>query len=650
MSVCIAALLTLSACIYSILNKQFSAEYTERVDQMLNLKAIALQNNHSAEQNIPTSISTVYFYNGNLTAAQNSVHWPKNCISVISSQNSNILRFKCENDLFLHALPTSMPTVGTQRRQQAITLWAVHSPHVSVFQMQFEDALGLAALVLLISTLCGRWISHSITKPLGDINSSAEHIAEGNYDWRVPPSLIGEINQLASTFNNMAKSLQERDSVIHRTAYKDSLTGLDNRAYLSMALRERTQSAWEPLSIVTWGIDNLETISEVLGHEVADKVVIKVARKAIRVCSENLVIARLEGNVFCVLLPRKLLDSMLEKYDMKRLLHGTVRVKDYQLDIQSHAGIAHYPEHGECPETLIRRAEIARQLAKKTDQPGVVFESKLEQSSSNRLKLIAQLRKAIAEEEFCLYFQPKMNLRTSSITQAEVLLRWNHPVHGLIGPGSFIELAEQTGMIREITRFVLKQTYAIINLCAHQNIRISLNLSAMDLDDSSLIDFMKQLQEKQPEASRHIVLEITESTAMRDPEKALDMLNQMAAMNYQIAVDDFGSGYSSLAYLKRFPVTELKIDRSLIQGADSDTDGQIILESTIEMGHIMGLVVTTEGVETQAEYELVKKLGADYVQGYWLSKPMPFAEFKLKYLVGNHRESSPELQTTQIAL
>ncbi len=414
------------------------------------------------------------------------------------------------------------------------------------------------------------------------------------------------------------------------------MTGLDNRAYLTLALRERTQSAREPLSIVIWGIDNLDNINEVLGHDVADKVLVKVARKASRICQENLVIARLEGNIFCMLLPRELLESMLKKHTLKRMLHGSLRVQNYQLDIQSHAGLAHYPEHGQCPETLMRRAEIARQLAKKTRQTSIVFEARLEHRSANRLELIAQLRKAITDNEFCLFFQPKLNLRTNSINQAEVLLRWNHPVHGLIAPGAFIELAEQTGMIRDITRLVLKQTYAIINLCANQNIRLSVNLSAMDLEDFSLIDFMQHLHCQQPDASRHIVLEITESAAMRDPEQALDILNQLAAMHFQIAVDDFGTGYSSLAYLKRFPVTELKIDRSLVQGADLDTDGQIILESTIEMGHIMGLLVTTEGVETQSEYELVKKLGADYVQGFWLSKPMPFDEFKLKHLVGNH--------------
>jgi diguanylate cyclase (GGDEF)-like protein len=639
--VCVTALLALSLCIYAILNNQFSAQHAEHIDQLLTAKAQAIDHSDHTGHDHALAMTPVYYHSGNLEGAQGTLHWPKGCELVPTLPGSEIRRFQCGNGIRLHALQAMLPP--EHAAGQVITLWATHIPNASLLNMQLEDLLGLAALMLVISTLCSRWISQSITQPLGEITASAQLMADGNYDWRLSESSIGEINQLAFTFNHMAKSLQERDKVIRRTAYKDQLTGLDNRAYLTLALRERTQSAREPLSIVIWGIDNLDNINEVLGHDVADKVLIKVARKASRICQENLVIARLEGNIFCMLLPRELLENMLKKHTLKRMLHGSLRVQDYQLDIQSHAGLAHYPEHGQCPETLMRRAEIARQLAKKTRQTSIVFEARLEQRSANRLELIAQLRRAITDDEFCLYFQPKLNLRTNSINQAEVLLRWNHPTHGLIAPGAFIELAEQTGMIRDITRLVLKQTYAIINLCANQNIRLSVNLSAMDLEDFSLIDFMQHMHSRQPDASRHIVLEITESAAMRDPEQALDILNQLAAMHFQIAVDDFGTGYSSLAYLKRFPVTELKIDRSLVQGADIDTDGQIILESTIEMGHIMGLLVTTEGVETQAEYELVKKLGADYVQGFWLSKPMSFDEFKLKHLIGNHDQMVHQL-------
>ncbi|HEX4856798.1 MAG TPA: diguanylate cyclase, partial [Limnobacter sp.] len=329
--------------------------------------------------------------------------------------------------------------------------------------MRIEESLGILALIVGISLLCSRWISRTITRPLEEITSRAQHMAHGSYDWRLPDSPIGEINQLAQAFNRMAKNLQERDRLIRRTAYKDQLTGLDNRAFLSLTLRERTHAAREPLSIVVWGIDNLDNINEVLGHEVADKVLVKVARKARRVCRENLAIARLEGNIFCMVLPRSQLDRLTGKHTLKRLLQGSLRVQDYQLDIQSHAGLAHYPDHGHCPETLLRRAEIARQLAKKTRQTSIEFEPRLENRSTNRLELIAQLKRAIAEEEFCLYFQPKLNLRTNSINQAEALLRWNHPQKGLVAPGAFIELAEQTGMIRDITRLVLKQTYEIID-------------------------------------------------------------------------------------------------------------------------------------------------------------------------------------------
>lgn len=629
----LVALLIMSFCLFAILNQQYATQHSKEIEQLLKTKAQTIQLNVSSDSNSSGVQATpVYFHQGNLISAQSTLHWPSHCQSNPQLDSSDILRFECENGIDLYALQTEL---GIDTDQQ-ITLWAISNPTLSALRINTKDALGIAILVLVIGALCSRWISRSITEPLKEISRIAEHMSAGNYDCSLPSSAICEIDQLATTFNRMAKSLQEREKDIRRTAYKDQLTGLDNRAYLTLALRERTQSAREPLSLVIWGIDNLDNINEVLGHEVADKVLVKVARKASRICRENLVIARLEGNVFCMLLPRSLLDSMLRKHAVKRILQGSLRVSNYQLDIQSHAGIAHYPEHGQCPDTLLRRAEIARQLAKKTRQASIVFEPRLEHRSANRLELIAQLRKAISEDQFCLHFQPKLNLRTNSINQAEALLRWNHPTHGLIGPGGFIELAEQTGMIKEITRIVLRQIYAIIGLCANQNIRLSANLSAMDLEDNGLIDFIRKLHAHQPDASRHIVLEITESAAMRDPEQALDVLNELADMSFQIAVDDFGSGYSSLAYLKRFPVTELKIDRSLVQGADLDTDGQIILESTIEMGHIMGLLVTTEGVETQAEFDLVKKLGADYVQGFWLSKPMPFEEFKLKHLIGNH--------------
>ncbi|WP_370261390.1 putative bifunctional diguanylate cyclase/phosphodiesterase [Limnobacter sp.] len=499
-----------------------------------------------------------------------------------------------------------------------------------------EHGLWLSAVALAFAWWLLRKVRAWVLKPLYDLTTCAQQLSQGNFDVRLQFGKLSAVNALVHAINQTAQHLQEREQQARRTAYQDQLTHLFNRAYLQLALSDRTHRAREPLSVLTWSVDNMDAIQEVLGHEVADQILIRVATKARRVCRDNVVLARVEGSVFCVVIPRRLLAIKLARFPMLRLLQGELRLRHHKLDLQGHAGIAHYPEHGQCAEALLRRAEIARQLAKKTRQTWLEFEPRFEQRAADRLQLIAQLRDAIAHEQFCFYVQPKLNLRNNSINQAELLLRWNHPNKGLIAPGGFIELAEQTGLIKEITRLVLRKAYDIAALCVHQNLRLSLNLSALDVEDLSLVQYVARLHRLQPEASRHLMLEITESAAMRDPEQALDVLGRFSDMGFQIAIDDFGTGYSSLAYLKRFPVTELKIDRSLVQGADRDTDGQIILESTIEMGHIMGLVVTTEGVETQAEYELVRQLGADYLQGYWLSRPMPFDEFRIKHLVGNH--------------
>ncbi|HEX4918496.1 MAG TPA: EAL domain-containing protein [Limnobacter sp.] len=499
-----------------------------------------------------------------------------------------------------------------------------------------EGVLWLALSGLLLAYWVIYRIRRVVLDPLKQLAKGAQQISQGDFNVRIETTQFGPINTLVRAINQMALKLQERDQQARLTAFTDRLTGLPNRSYLTLALQDRTQKAREPLSILTWSIDNLDSIQEVLGHDVADQVLKRLAAKAKRVCRDHIVLARVEGPVFCVIMPRRLLTIRLAKYPLDRLLRSRLRYQRHDLEVQGHAGIAHYPEHSECAESLLRRAEIARLLAIKTRQTHLEFEPRFEQHSANRLQLIAQLREAIALEQFCFYFQPKLNLRTNSINQAELLLRWNHPTKGLIAPGGFIELAEQTGLIKDITRLVIAEAYRISSLCAQQNIRLSINLSAMDLEDLTLVRFVARLHKQYPEAAKHLMLEITESAAMRDPEQALEILARFSEMGFQIAIDDFGSGYSSLAYLKRFPVTELKIDRCLVQGADMDTDGQIILESTIEMGHIMGLLVTTEGVETEAEFELVSKLGADYLQGFWLSRPMPFEEFRLKHLVGNH--------------
>ncbi|MFN4328943.1 MAG: putative bifunctional diguanylate cyclase/phosphodiesterase [Limnobacter sp.] len=520
-----------------------------------------------------------------------------------------------------------------------LTLLLSHTPIEDAYQRHgwpVPAVLGTLAILMVF------WINQAVIRPLRRLNEQALSLIEGDLHEDFPSSPIREIDLLSNTFRIMSRHLHERDSQIRRTAYTDQLTGLDNRAFLNLALTERMSMAREPLSLFVWGIDNFESIKEVLGHDMAEQVLVKMAQKARRLCQDNLTVARLDGHHFCLLLPTSEFRQAWDSQRLHSLLKGAVRVDDYTLDLETHAGYAHYPAHAQHPDQLLKCAELARQVAQKTGQAALEFEPRMRLRSSQRLGLISELKAALLADQFCLHFQPKLNLRTNSINQAEVLLRWNHPERGLLPPGTFIELAEQTGLIRDISRWVVRKVYEVSNLCSEQNIRLSMNLSAMDLDDDGLLHYIETLHATNPHAAKHITLEITESAAMRNPEHALELLRALTDMGFQIAIDDYGAGYSSLAYLKRFPVTELKIDRSLVQGADIDLDSQIILESTIQMGHTMGLVVTTEGVEHDGEFEVVRKLGVDYVQGYWLSKPMPYEEFSIKHLVGNRLGTESE--------
>lgn len=522
-----------------------------------------------------------------------------------------------------------------------------------LFDQSFQVIAGLLLVIPVASWLCSKLITGSIRNDLLALTQIAKSFSEGQYSHRFKSTGVKEIDLLSRSLNDMATLVDERDRYIRRTAYKDQLTGLHNRAYLILALRERIAHAREPLSLATWSIDNLENINEVLGYDFADQVLKTTAKKTLRLSKNTLVSARLEGNVFSILLPRSIFERVSKNVDLRRLLFGELKINGHFLDLECHAGIAHFPQHGENPESLLRRAEIARQIAKKTHNPLVVFEESFEQRSTKRLALIGELKKAIVQNEFELYLQPKMSVRSGKVCQAEVLIRWNHPERGIIQPNAFIPLAEQTGLIKNITLWLFEQVYNITPDFNSGNIQLSVNISALDLEDNTLLKWVERKHRSQPQIANNITIEVTESSTMLDPDQACELLQGFANMGFKIAIDDFGSGYSSLAYLKRFPVTELKIDRSLVQGIDIDTDARVILQSTIEMGHVMGLLVTVEGVETDSEYQLIHELGADFLQGYWLSKPMPMQTFKEAYLFEPYSEpdfnEKPYDQTIQPA-
>lgn len=568
---------------------------------------------------------------GTYFTAANSSNWPKDCHAPQKMPEMNSLFYgPCGDDSLLIGVRLQESLLHPREREDFI-VWTVMDPIDQNYMPSLEILLLVLGLFVMCAFLGGKALSRSLTAPLQQITRGALRISEGDYKYRIEPTKLAETDGLVHAFNKMGQAINDRDQYFRKTAFEDTLTGLDNRAFFMLNLSQRIEHASEPLYILTWSVDNLEEIYDVLGQEMVDHVLTRIAQKARRLSPGHLSLARLEGNIFAIVTPTSMIRNKQVK-SLRRLMHSKIKVSQYTLEIQCHSGLSIYPAHGVDAETLVRRSEVARQLAIKTNQPMIQFEPKMEKRSADRLALIAELRRAINNEEFEFFLQPKLNLKTDRVTQAETLIRWNHPTRGLIAPGGFIGLAEQTGLIKEISKWAFVEGYHIARKMKSHDLGLSLNISAFDLDDTSLLEHARMLHKAAPDLTSKITIEVTESSTINDPEKACDLLNQFAKLGYKISVDDFGSGYSSLAYLKRFPVSELKIDRSLIQNADCDTDAAIIVQSTIEMGHTMGLVVTAEGVETDGEFELANELGADFVQGYYLSPPVPQDVFFTRFV------------------
>jgi EAL domain-containing protein (putative c-di-GMP-specific phosphodiesterase class I) len=297
----------------------------------------------------------------------------------------------------------------------------------------------------------------------------------------------------------------------------------------------------------------------------------------------------------------------------------------HSFDVGASIGIALCPEHGEDAETLLRRADVAMYVAKRAGSGYSIYEPELDQHSRTRLSLIGELRNAIDNGDLVLYFQPKAYVATACVDHLEALVRWRHPDRGLIPPDDFVPLAEQTGLIKPLTMWVLE---AAFHQCrewhsAGRDFSVAVNLSMRNLLDPHLADYISGLIQRFEVPAQALELELTESIVMADPERTLGILQRLHDMGIRLTIDDFGTGYSSLAYLKRLPVDEIKIDRSFVTEMASDDNDAAIVRSIINLAHDLGLEVTGEGVEDSTTWKLLVALGCDAIQGAYLGLAMP---------------------------
>ena len=372
-------------------------------------------------------------------------------------------------------------------------------------------------------------------------------------------------------------------------------------------------------------LDRFKNVNDVLGHHFGDILLTQVAQRLVQTVDSGYCVARLGGDEFAVLMPGTTeLQARQTAAQILLSLETPITLEDQNVDLGASVGIAGCPMHGTDIELLMSRAEVAMYSAKLSGNEAVLYDPILDKGSEQSLSLLSELRRALEQNEFRMFVQPKLSLGSSQFIGFEALVRWQHPERGMVFPDEFIPFAEKTGFIRSLTRWMLKQSAIMASELMGLGIeaKISVNISTRDLLDQNLPKMFTDLLDSYHVPATMFCLEITESSIMDDPVRALTTLEKLHATGVELSIDDFGTGYSSLAYLKRLPVDELKIDKSFVMNMEHDVNDAKIVRSTIDLGHNMGLRVVAEGIETQEVWQLLAAMGCDQGQGYLMSRPI----------------------------
>jgi diguanylate cyclase (GGDEF)-like protein len=423
---------------------------------------------------------------------------------------------------------------------------------------------------------------------------------------------------------------KQRGEQLHRVATTDELTGLANRERFRAHLHERIANAkatGEKFAVMLLDLDRFKEVNDTLGHHYGDELLRDLGPRLSEAVGPEGLVARLGGDEFAVFPGNGTSDSdELEAFAERliRCVQQPVLVDEMTLEVGVSIGVARFPRDGEDPHSLLRSADVAMYAAKEAHAGCKVYAAALDRHSIRRLSVLSEFRRALDCDEIVVFYQPIMHMDGERVHGAEALVRWQHPELGLLPPSDFIPIVEQTGLIGPLTRHVLERAIA---QCvgwrqAGRELTVSVNLSVrnlLDPDVSSLIGDLLTMYGLAPEA---LQLEITESMLMSDPDRSLVTLTRLAQLGVGLSVDDYGTGYSSLANLRRLPIDELKIDRSFVSPMLSDESDLIIVRSTINLGHDLGLKVVAEGVEDEATLTRLSGLGCDFAQGYHFSKPL----------------------------
>ena len=545
---------------------------------------------------------------------------------------------------------TPAPAPGGTLRKPPAVLALVSLSIDAAVRPPRDLQIGLASITLLGfvvflfgSLVAARWL----TTPLRALSAAADRLRAGDYATPVRGlRRVDELGKLAHAFEQMRVSVGEKQDQILKLAYWDSLTGLPNRVQFRDAVsdaiahaqaaaassRAGSDTPGPTVAVIMLDLDRFKHVNDVLGYRVGDLLLGRVGeRLSQQIVRGGDLVARLGGDEFAVLLRQggaAQAESVAQR--LSAAFETPLTLEEHTVDMGAGIGMACWPQHAGDADTLLSRAEIAMYAAKRRSHGPLMYDASIDAASAQMLSLLTELRQALERDELRLYLQPKLTLGTGRVGGAEALVRWQHPLRGLVPPIEFIPFAEQTGFIRVLTMWVFEEAarHWLALQAEGVTLTLSVNLSTRDLLDLELPQKFDALLVKHRVPAEAFCLEITESAIMDDPQRALATLNRLSELGFRLSIDDFGTGYSSLAYLKRLPVDELKIDKSFVMSMAHDPDDAKIVRSTIDLAHNLGLSVVAEGVETEQVWALLRELDCDEAQGYHMGKPMPAGEFR----------------------
>ena len=501
---------------------------------------------------------------------------------------------------------------------------AAHDQSQLLWLMLIFGLFFIAAIVLSIERL--------VFRPMAEVSNALQAVAFSKEGVALPEPRTDETKALVDAFTEMNRQVHARQEDLRYQALHDTLTGLPNRTLLQDRIAHGMQEARrrnEHLVLLMIDLDRFKEVNDTLGHNVGDHLLIEVGQRISSTLREVDAVARLGGDEFAVLLGNADAEhGTVTAHKIRNALDQGFSIEGLKLYVGASIGVAVYPEHGADANALLQRADVAMYVAKRNHLGVAAYDIEQDEYSIGRLALMGDLRDAIQNDELSLQFQPQLRLADQTCVGVEVLLRWRHAKYGQIPPDQIITLAERTDLINPLAYWVIDQA---LMQCAHWRqqgltLTVAVNLSVLNLQDGGLIEHVKTTLQRHDLPPPSLMLEITESAMMANPVSAMDNLSQLADMGVQLSIDDFGTGFSSLAYLKNLPVVELKLDKSFIIQLRAGADDEVIVRSTIDLGHNLGLRVVAEGVETLAASELLKDFGCDLVQGYYYSHPLDVSQ------------------------